>query len=166
MESPSTPTCFNSWIQFETISRYRASSGTPSHMSRAPFYRRESDRLYPGAVVKVAKRAVHREANGCLGGMQRGAVRALRAPHLVLYAFWLAAIAAMATLMAFISIIAPGSLRVESSEFSSPHRAPSGPSLWRMPILGRMLPVPILVVKAWYSRARRRGLWHLRARSL
>ncbi|KLO12647.1 hypothetical protein SCHPADRAFT_941022 [Schizopora paradoxa] len=34
------------------------------------------------------------------------------------YAFWLAAIAAMATLMAFISIIAPGSLRIESSEYS------------------------------------------------
>ncbi len=36
------------------------------------------------------------------------------------YAFWLAAIAAMATLMALISIIVPGSLRVESSEFSFP----------------------------------------------
>lgn len=36
------------------------------------------------------------------------------------YAFWLAAIAAMATLMAFISIIAPGSLSVVSSNFSFP----------------------------------------------
>ncbi|KLO12663.1 hypothetical protein SCHPADRAFT_890628 [Schizopora paradoxa] len=36
------------------------------------------------------------------------------------YAFWLAAIAAMATLMSLISIIAPGSLRVESFEFSTP----------------------------------------------
>ncbi|KLO06512.1 hypothetical protein SCHPADRAFT_687916 [Schizopora paradoxa] len=34
------------------------------------------------------------------------------------HAFGLATVAAMATLMAFISIIAPGSLRIESSEFS------------------------------------------------
>jgi len=36
------------------------------------------------------------------------------------YAFWLAIIAAMSTLMALISIVAPGSLQIESLEFSFP----------------------------------------------